>query len=194
MNYLELINKCLVELNYKRVNAFSELTKNDHRKIKNIINVLNAEVCSYNKWEFLARETIIHLPAHTTKISAPNGRVEKVCVDDKKIELKTFGSEIIVPDFEQDKTLSIIYYTNNCAIDADGEEKTLLEAADDQTLIPMPFAEPLLVYGTCMRLKGNPQHVRFNYWYSMYKDALANLRSKSSLDVNDTPSVKLFRK
>ena len=35
MNYLELINKCLVELNYKTVNAFSELVKNDHKKIKN---------------------------------------------------------------------------------------------------------------------------------------------------------------
>ena len=39
MNYLELINKCLVELNYKQVNAFSELTKNDHKKLKNIIMI-----------------------------------------------------------------------------------------------------------------------------------------------------------
>ena len=35
MNYFDLVNKCLVELNYKQVNAFSELTKNDHKKIKN---------------------------------------------------------------------------------------------------------------------------------------------------------------
>ena len=37
MNYLEVINKCLVELNYKQVNAFSELIKNDHKKLMNII-------------------------------------------------------------------------------------------------------------------------------------------------------------
>ena len=37
MNYLELINKCLVELNYKQVGSFSELTKNDHKKLKNIL-------------------------------------------------------------------------------------------------------------------------------------------------------------
>ena len=53
MNYLELINKCLVELNYKQVNAFSELTKNDHKKLKNIINVLNSEICGFGRWAFL---------------------------------------------------------------------------------------------------------------------------------------------
>ncbi len=194
MNYLELINKCLVELNYKQVNAFAELTKNDHRKIKNIINVLNAEVCGCDKWEFLACEMTQTVSAHTKKISAPNGRIEEVRLDGQKITLETFGSEIILPDFNKDTQVSIIYYTNNCAVDAGGVQKTLMEAADDQTLVPMPFAEPILVYGTCMRLKGNPQHVRFNYWYNMYKDALANLRSKSCLDANAAPSVKLFRK
>ena len=44
-----------------------------------------------------------------------------------------------------------------------------------------------------MRLKGNPQHVRFNYWYSMYKDALANLRAKASGTVDETPMIKLSR-
>lgn len=52
MNYLELINKCLVELNYKQVSSFSELTKNDHKKLKNILNVLNAEVCGSDRWSF----------------------------------------------------------------------------------------------------------------------------------------------
>jgi hypothetical protein len=190
MNYLDLINKCLVELNYKQVNAFSELTKNDHKKIKNILNVLNAEICGCSKWEFLLREAFVN--AQTAKIPAPNGRIEKICIDGKKIKLETFGNEIILP--EQGKDVSIIYYTNDCAVDADGVEKAQLEVHEDKTLIPMPFAEPLLVYGTCMRLKGNPQHVRFNYWYNMYKDALANLRSKICIDANAAPSVKLFRR
>nr|DAH88791.1 MAG TPA: hypothetical protein [Caudoviricetes sp.] len=37
MNYLEIINKCLVELNYKQVNSFSELTKNEHKKASLVI-------------------------------------------------------------------------------------------------------------------------------------------------------------
>ena len=63
----------------------------------------------------------------------------------------------------------------------------------DESLIPMPFLEPILVYGACMRLKGNPQHIRFNYWVTMYKDALANMVSKCSLDANFSPCVKLSR-
>ena len=192
MNYLELINKCLVELNYKQVGAFSELMKNDHKKLKNILNVLSAEICSSDKWDFLLREEVITLPAQTTKIPAPNGRIEKIYADGAQIELKTFGGEIILP--EDASEIRVIYYTKNCAVDVDGEEKSQLEDAEDETLIPMPFAEPLLVYGACMRLKGNPQHVRFNYWFNMYKDALANLRSRSNVDVNSAPSVKLFRK
>lgn len=61
MNYLELINKCLVELSYKQVNAFSELTKNDHKKIKNIINIINTEICRMDKWNFLLRLSLIHI-------------------------------------------------------------------------------------------------------------------------------------
>ena len=44
MKYLDLINKCLVELNYKKVKSFDELVKNDHLKIKNILNIVNSEV------------------------------------------------------------------------------------------------------------------------------------------------------
>ena len=62
MNYLELINKCLVELNYKQVNAFSELTKNDHKKLKNIINVINTEICNSDRWNFLQRKVVLTLP------------------------------------------------------------------------------------------------------------------------------------
>ncbi len=193
MNYLDLINKCLVELNYKQVSAFSELTKNDHKKIQNILNVLSAEICTGDKWEFLLRQDVVNVTANTTKIPAPNGAIEKILVNGKPIKAEILNGELIIPAFDTDKEISITYYTRNIAVDKDGEEKAVLETADDTTLIPMPFAQPLLVYGTCMRLKGNPQHIRFNYWYSMYKEALANLRSKGSADANAAPSVKLFR-
>ena len=96
--------------------------------------------------------------------------------------------------FDEDVQVEIIYCTKNCAKNAEGEEKLKLEEATDESLIPMPFAEPLLVYGACMRLKGNPQHVRFNYWYGMYKDALANFRSKISVTTDDTPQIRMRRR
>ena len=212
MNYLELINKCLIELNYKQVNAFSELIKNEHTKIKNIINVLNSEICSSERWNFLQRKMTTILPQNTGEIeNTVEGRIELILVDGQKFEYFSdfekfftnsqpsntysfYDDKILFPIFNKDKNIEIYYYTNKCAKDSSENEKLLLEDATDVSLIPAVFAEPVLVYGTCMRLKGNPQHIRFNYWLSMYKDALANMRSRISSSMDDAPVVKLFRK
>ncbi|HIS82365.1 TPA: hypothetical protein IAD41_02000, partial [Candidatus Scatenecus faecavium] len=82
MNYFELVNKCLVELNYKQVNAFSELTKNDHKKIKNIINVINNEVCGYDNWNFKLRKSEVTLAKNTNEIDNPvDGRIASIVID-----------------------------------------------------------------------------------------------------------------
>lgn len=211
MNYLELINKCLVELNYKQVSAFSELTKNDHKKLKNILNVINSEVCGSDRWNFLLRRKQLVLPKNTGEIeNSIDGRIEALIIDGVKFSYyeefepffinsqpqntySLFDDKILFPIFNQDKDIEILYYTKNCAKDSENIEKFIMEDAEDSSLIPEPFSEPLLVYGACMRLKGNPQHVRFNYWYSMYKDALANLRSRISPSMDEAPSVKLHR-
>lgn len=212
MNYLELINKCLVELNYKQVSSFSELTKNDHKKLKNILNVLNTEVCGSDRWSFLLRKQQLTIPANTGEVTnSIDGRIETVIVDGVKFDYyedfekfftnaqpmhtySLFNDKILFPVFDKEKTVEIIYYTKNHAKDEDGSEKYLMEEDTDTTLIPEPFAEPVLVYGACMRLKGNPQHVRFSYWMSMYKDALANMRSRVCASIDETPSVKMHRR
>lgn len=51
-----------MELNYKRVRTFDELVKNDHAKIKNILNIINSEICTFENWNFLLRKKILHLP------------------------------------------------------------------------------------------------------------------------------------
>ena len=79
-------------------------------------------------------------------------------------------------------------------IEDENNEKTDLEEAYDTSLIPMPFAEQLLVYGACLRLKANPQYFKFSYWLSMYKEALLNLKSKTSVSALSSPVVNLFRK
>lgn len=212
MNYLELINKCLVELNYKQVNSFSELTKNDHKKLKNILNIVNNDVCGSEKWDFLLRKKDIILPAGFGEIeNTIDGRIEAVIADGNKFEYyqdfeeffvnaqpqntySLFNDKILFPVFNKDKTLEIIYYTKNYAKNSDSEEKSLMDDENDSSLIPEPFVEPILVYGSCMRLKGNPEHVRFSYWYSMYKEALTNLRARISSSMDDFPSVKIHRR
>lgn len=212
MNYLEIINKCLVELNYKQVNAFSELTKNDHKKLKNIINIINSEVCSSDKWEFLLRKEKLVLLKNSGELeNTIDGRINSLIIDGGKYDYypnyekfftnsqpqntySLFDNKILLPIFNQNKNIEILYYTKNCVQDADGKEKYQLEKENDISLIPQPFVEPILVYGACMRLKGNPQHARFNYWYSMYKDALANLKSRVTKTVDDVVMVRLSRR
>lgn len=211
MNFLELINKCLVELNYKQVNAFSELVKNDHKKIKNILNMINTEICRFDKWNFLLRKRRIVLPKHTGELdNTINGRIDLVLIDGKEYKYcddfekfltnsqkpytySCFNDKFLFPIFNEDKNVDIIYYTANNSMDGSGTEKQNLKNENDVSLIPDPFAEPILVYGTCMRLKANPQHVKFNYWLSMYKDAIANLRSRNCISADYSPNVKLFR-
>lgn len=211
MNYFEILNKCLIELNYKQVNSFSELTKNEHEKLKNIVNVINKEICLSEKWNFLLRTTTLSLPKNTGQIkNTVQGKIATVMIDGKIFKYydnfekfftnsqpqgtyTSFNDMLLFPIFNKNKEIEIIYYTSNSATSKEGDEKTELKEETDKTLIPTVFAEPLLVYGACMRLKGNPQHVRFNYWYGMYKDALSNMKAKLAVDANTAPVVNLFR-
>jgi hypothetical protein len=68
-----------------------------------------------------------------------------------------------------------------------------MEAAEDESLLPMPFAKQILVYGTCLRIKANPQHFKFPYWLGMYNEALCNLKSKTSISASNAPVVNIFR-
>lgn len=212
MKYLELINKCLVELNYKKVSSFSELIKNEHKKLQNILNVLNSEICTSSKWDFLLRKKEITIPINSPQIdNCIEGKIQTVIIGGEIYEycadfelfltnsqpFRTYGlfnDKILLPMFSKEQKAEIVYYTKNCAKNSQGEEKFLMEEADDESLIPQPFSEPLLVYGSCLRLKGNPQNIHFSYWLSMYKDALANLNSRISGCADEAPAVKMSRK
>jgi len=212
MNYFDLINKCLTELNYKTCRSFVELTKNDHEKIKNILNIINAEVCGFDNWSFLLRKASIELPKNTGEIvNSISGRIHSIYIDDTKLEYysdfekfimnkqpsdtySSFNDKLLLPIFNQDKTLEIIYYTNKFAQNADAEDTYSMTVETDKSIIPNPYAEPILVYGTCMRLKANPEYSKFNYWFSMYKDSLATMRSKIGTSALETPEIKLHRR
>lgn len=211
MNYFELINKCLLELNYKTCDSFTDLVKNDHEKIKNILNIINSEVCSFDNWNFLLRKMEVELPKNTGEIyNNISGRIHSLYVDNKKYNYfndfekfmlnkqppqtyTVFNDKILLPVFDANKTIQIIYYTNNFAQNAEGLDISSMSKQDDVSVVPYPFVEPILVYGTCMRLKGNAEYSKFSYWYGMYKDSLTNLRSKIGINAQETPQIKLAR-
>lgn len=211
MNYFELINKCLVELNYKQCNSFSDLVTNDHEKIKNILNIINAEVCGFDNWNFLLRKEEMDLPKNTGELlNTISGRIHSMYIDNTKYEYyddfekfllnkqpprtyTAFNDKILLPLFDQSKTVDVVYYTNNFAQDVNGEDLASMSSGDDTSVIPPPFVEPLLVYGTCMRFKGNTQYSKFSYWFGMYKEALTNLKAKIGINALETPQMKLSR-
>ena len=212
MNYLELINKCLLELNYKQVNAFSELIKNDHKRIKGILNVVNQEICNAENWNFLLRRTQLIIPKGSVEIeNTIEGKILYIFIDGKKYNFvedvekfiagnvhtqiySSMDNKLLFPKFDTEKTADIVYYTRKSAIDENNIEKTEMTQSTDKSLIPKPFAEQLLVYGTCLRLKANPQYFKFSYWMGMYQEALRNLKTKSSASVLNAPSVNVFRR
>lgn len=211
MNYLEIINKCLSELNYRQVEEFSELEKPEHMRIMNHINLISMEICSSDNWNFLLRREILTLESGTTELeNTINGQILAVYIDDKeykycedfqrfmtddkfKIFFSIFNDKILLPEFDEDKLINIIYYTRNTAVTTDGEEKSKLEDADDISLIPENFIEPILVYGTCLRLKGDTQHYKYNYWQTMYNSAVAMMRSDIAVDADYAPYVRIIR-
>lgn len=211
MNYFELINKCLVELNYKKCSDFNELVKNDHEKIKNILNIINSEVCAFDNWNFLLRKMQISLPKNSGEIvNTVSGRIHSVYIDNIKYEFfadfekfllnkqpsntyTVFNDKVLFPMFELDKTIDVVYYTGNFAQNSDGEDIPSMTLGSDVSLVPIPFVEPILVYGTCMRLKGNAEYSKFSYWYGMYKESLANLRAKVGASALETPRISLKR-
>jgi len=212
MNYLEIINKCLYEMNYKQVNDIAELTKTEHKRLLSAINLVNKEICNIENWNFLLKRCQVTLPANTSEIELPvNGKILHIFIDGKEYafceNLKPFlspkhgnlykysilNNKLLFNKFDEDKVLDIVYYTNNCVVDEENNEKEDFENGRDKSLIPMPFVEQVLVYGACLRVKGNPQYFKFSYWLSMYKEALLNLKSKISVSAKNTPEISLFR-
>lgn len=211
MNYFELINKCLVELNYKTCNAFTDLVKNDHEKIKNILNIINAEVCGFDNWNFLLRKMQVEIPKNTGEImNTISGRIHSLYIDNKRYEFfndfekfmlnkqptntyTVFNDKILLPMFDSNKIIEIVYYTNNFAQNKDGQDITSMSKEDDASVIPIPFVEPILVYGACLRFKGNAEYSKFSFWYGMYKDSLANMRAKIGTSALETPQIKISR-
>ena len=211
MNYLGIINKCLSELNYRQVEEFSELEKPEHMRIMNHINLISMEICSSDNWNFLLRREILTLESGTTELeNTINGQILAVYIDDKEYKycedfqrfmtddklkrfFSIFNDKILLPEFDEDKLINIIYYTRNTAVTTDGEEKSKLEDADDISLIPENFIEPILVYGTCLRLKGDTQHYKYNYWQTMYNSAVAMMRSDIAVDADYAPYVRIIR-
>lgn len=195
MNYFELINQCLIELNYKQVTAFENLVKVDHKKLMSIINRVNNEVCSSADWWFKERKTGIVIPDNEIEVdNTISGKINAIVIDGVKYcyfpdyekfytqggisgHFSLFNDKLLLPKFADTKSATVFYSTNDFAVDVNGTAKDEFELETDQSILPEPYALPVVVYGTCMKFKALPSHQRFKFWNAEYIKAIRNMKS-----------------
>jgi len=215
MNYFEIVNKVLLELNYRPLEDFGRIYKSEHKKILDAINRVNREVLGAFNWPFLERQELLNIPAGQNHCELPFCGDIKAVYDGKKRLKYTLDAlkhidnadledsyalipacgdkkaQLILPKANQDKDYTVIYYSNDAAVDENGAFKAELTGKNDISIIPMPYAEQLLVYGTCLKIKANPSYPKFGFWNTLYIQALANLRQKSPQTKECEPFISI---
>ncbi len=209
MNYFEIFNKVLLELNYRQVLNFENIYKSEHKKILDAINRVNSEVLISHEWPFLERCTFLDTVKDENLYKLPfKGNIKAVYSNGERVLYTSNAQELlegrlhgnfysVIRDsivFEKackERNYRILYESRNFALSEDGKFKEKLEGKGDISLIPMPFAEHILVYGTCLKVKANPAYPKFGFWNTMYIGALANLLQKSPQTNECGPIIKL---
>lgn len=211
MNYFEIINKCLIELNYREVISWDALTLNDHKRLKEAIRRVNLQVCASDDWPFLERMAEMRLlKGQNVFYNCITGKINHFLVNDAEYtyspnykafltgdglasKYTTYGEYIYIPAHSDSVMCKILYNSDYSAVDENSEEKKYLENETDESLIPEAFQESILVYGSCLRLKGTPEHSKFKYWYSMFNDALTTMRARCAPSKTQFAKISILR-
>lgn len=211
MNYLELTNLTLQELNYKTVSDFSELVKPDHKKILETVSRINENLTNTCDWSFLMREIDIDVPANATAVPIPIGlKIKAAYLDGSPLEysnechrfldkkgyyggFSTFNCQVLIMPREKATKLKLFYKTKNSAKTADGKEIPRLTNGSDTTLIPDQHARNVVVFGACMQFKSNPEHPKYKHWLRLFTDGYSQMRADSEFIVESPPKIKLPR-
>ena len=195
MNYFEIINATLTELNYAPVAAFSDLTKLEHKRLMNIINRLNKEICAMND-EFFFRQQVKKLQLYPNKVEYNvdlDGKITRIAgqneeynfepnytlfYDNKHAEntYSIYGKKLLFSP--SDKAVKIFYSTNNFVISDKDVLKSDFENETDKSIIPDNFVEKLFINGAAYNFKQNTAHPKYIHWKQEYDKAVRELLSE----------------
>lgn len=100
------------------------------------------------------------------------------------------GVQILV-NADTTAPITVYYYSRHTALGANGQFKTKMDEGGDVSILPMPYAEHILLYGTCLKAKANPAYPKFGFWNTMYIQALANLQKNGVSTFDDTPGLNI---
>ena len=208
MNFFQLINLCLLEVNYKTENYFENLTKPDHIKFKNFLNRVNSEICLSDNWNFRRMKADFPINANQKEYEITfNGKIAKIFDDKTELEFNpdytliyldktnssgysVFNDKLLI-SAPKNTTLTVYYYKDDCAASHEGVSKPYMEFQEDVSILPNEFVEPLLVYGACLRFKSATSHPKYSFWTAEFLKAYRNLRSNALMTEAYKPSLRL---
>ena len=205
--YFEIFTKVLNELSWREVSGFDEIEKSEHKRILNLINVTNSEVLSSYIWDFqIEKKEVVVQKGESNILTDFFGKIISVWEGSKKYKYihptmlkpdnnsrcdyySNIGDLIISTPANHERKLSVIYVSELYALDKDGQKKVKMEKSDDTSILPMPYLEPILVYGTLIKVKANPSFAKFNFWRTLYYNAITNLRTSGPKSFEDAPRI-----
>ena len=201
----------MLELNLRPLEQFENIYKNEHLRILENIKRVNSEICTVHDWDFLTRQDkcTLHKGEYDSCYET-RGKVLSVWEGGHKLKYNknftdfftgraaldsygVFNGRLIFQKGNKDRHFRVFYTIKAMAVDIDGVEKANFEAPTDVSLIPSPFAEDVLVYGTCTKTKANPGFAKFPYWNANYIRAIGRLRAECCITSEDVPTVRLER-
>ena len=192
MNYFEIINKTLVELNYAPVAAFEDLTKMEHKRLMNIINRLNKEICDMNT-NFYFRQLMKKISLYPDRVEYTLdicGKISKVVGNRGEYNFDPDYSKFYTQNIPEkaysfygqkhifspsDDKICIFYSTDDFVVSKNGEYKADFVVESDKSIIPENFVERLLVNGAAYNFKQNSSHPKYAHWKQEYEKAVSEL-------------------
>ena len=206
MNFLEIINAVLLELNYSVVSDFSELTKPEHVRLKQVINRINKEVCSLSD-NFYFRQRTKEIALDKDVIEYPlniEGKITKVVSSSASYRFQPdynlyffdsipeksysfYGENILISPSNDD--IRIFYVCSKFVKDKNDELKENFEDETDTSIIPEGFHDRIFINGAAMNFKQNPSHPKYVHWSKEYDKAIRTLSGNAKCDINQNTKI-----
>lgn len=195
MNYFEIINATLIELNYTPVNNFKDLNKIEHKRLMNIINRLNKEICNTNnKFSFRQFSKKLTIFKDRTEYSKNfSGKINKILGQNSiytyepdyskfytdnppKNSYSTYGEKLLFS--QKDDLVRIFYSTDLFVKNKNDELQQNFVNETDKSIIPENFVEKLFINGVAYNFKQNTAHPKYTHWKQEYELTLKELQSE----------------
>ena len=210
MNYFELFNKVMLELNLSPLSNFENALKSEHLRILENLKRVNLEILTKYDWDFMKNQSVHKLQAGENIIPIKRlGTVTKIMegstelnyaplkgyfIDGEGVSGGTYSvwkNYIVLPKADTERGIYLEYTVLEFARGECGEFKSNFETACDVSILPEPYGDDILVYGAVVLTKANPKFEKFAFWQKCYNDAILRLIESEKKTFHMEPKITI---